>query len=182
MPFQALYNRSPHTPPGYIPGSANSSVVDQFMLDRDALLAQHNLLKAQHCMKVQADKHRYDLQFQIGLGLCQAPTIPIKFHPSSSPPQTQSSISPFKVINRIDEFAYKLDLPDTAKIHPVFHISLFRKCTGVPEQEVTPLHPVDSANTLILQPIKVLAHCVIERYGHQINQLLIQWMAFHQKQ
>lgn len=53
--------------------------------------------------------------------------------------------------------AYKLDLPATAKVHPVFHVSLLHKCIGTPEQQITPLHLVDSTTTLILQPAATLA-------------------------
>ncbi|KAB2071076.1 hypothetical protein ES319_A08G198700v1 [Gossypium barbadense] len=76
--------------------------------------------------------------------------------------------------------AYKLDLPATAKIHPVFHVSLLCKCIGTPEQQVTPLHLVDSTATLILQPVATLATRTVNRSGHSIVQYLIQWDGFPQ--
>ena len=35
-------------------------------------------------------------------------------------------IGPFKIVLRVDKVAYKLDLPDTMKIHPVFYVSLLK--------------------------------------------------------
>ena len=37
---------------------------------------------------------------------------------------------PFTIIKRKGEVAYKLDLPNHSKIHPVFHVSRLRKRLG----------------------------------------------------
>jgi len=45
---------------------------------------------------------------------------------------------PFPIIQHIGKVAYKLQLPSTARIHPVFHISVLKKCEGTPAQANVP--------------------------------------------
>lgn len=47
---------------------------------------------------------------------------------------------PFQVIQRVEEVSYKLSLPDTSKIHQVFHVSLLKKHVGLTEK-VTSILP-----------------------------------------
>lgn len=42
---------------------------------------------------------------------------------------------PFIVVQRIGMVAYKLDLLETSRVHPVFHVSQLKKCIG-PGQQV----------------------------------------------
>ncbi|WMV09624.1 hypothetical protein MTR67_003009 [Solanum verrucosum] len=42
-------------------------------------------------------------------------------------------IVPYKISKRIDNVAYELELPqELASVHPVFHISMLKKCMGDP--------------------------------------------------
>lgn len=50
---------------------------------------------------------------------------------------------PFRVLKRVGEVEYKLELPEAAHIHPVFHVSILRHCLGEPDQQITPLQLTD---------------------------------------
>nr|KYP59123.1 hypothetical protein KK1_014552 [Cajanus cajan]KYP59152.1 hypothetical protein KK1_014583 [Cajanus cajan] len=82
---------------------------------------------------------------------------------------------PFEVLTRIGEVAYKLKLPDTARIHPVFHVSLLKAFKGSPSQVYLPLPLTTTELGPTVQPLQVLDSRVIMRQSQSIPQLLIQW-------
>jgi hypothetical protein len=44
-------------------------------------------------------------------------------------------IGPFKILKRVEEVAYQLELPDhLADVHDVFHVSQLKKCLRVVEE------------------------------------------------
>ena len=44
-------------------------------------------------------------------------------------------MGPFKMQERIEQQAYRLHLPETWKVHPVFHISLLKRWDALDLQE-----------------------------------------------
>ena len=133
-PFQVVYGQPPpiHTP--YLPGSTVVEVVDRSLAAREKILhlLKHNLRRAQHRMKQVADAHRTDREFAIG------DLVYVKLHPYKQHSLKSSScqklapryFGPFPVVERIGKVAYKLQLPDHARIHPIFHVSLLTKNVG----------------------------------------------------
>jgi hypothetical protein len=67
-------------------------------------------------------------------------------------------IGPFKILERRGEVAYQLELPASLlNVHDVFHVSQFKKCLGVPEEQL-PLEELDLQNDLTYEesPFKIL--------------------------
>jgi hypothetical protein len=51
---------------------------------------------------------------------------------------------PFKILKKVGEVAYQLDLPKKARIHSMFHVSLLKKWAGkgtIPEPKIPILEP-----------------------------------------
>jgi hypothetical protein len=71
---------------------------------------------------------------------------------------TQRFIGPFKILEKVDEVAYQLDLPpQLSDVHDVFHVSQLKKCLHVPEEQI-PMEDLDAKEDLSYQeyPIKIL--------------------------
>ncbi|TYI48065.1 hypothetical protein E1A91_D13G220200v1 [Gossypium mustelinum] len=177
--FEVLYGRFPPTIARYVKDDSGHPLVDAQLLERDHVLQllKINLAQAQARMKFYADKHRRDISFNIGDWLY------VKLQPyrqSSIRLQRYSKLGrryfgPYQVLKRVGPVAYELDLPSTALIHPVFHVSMLKKCLGHPDQQVTPLDLVDSTSSINLYPIAVLDRRQVQRGSATVRQCLIQW-------
>ncbi|WMV14360.1 hypothetical protein MTR67_007745 [Solanum verrucosum] len=64
-------------------------------------------------------------------------------------------IGPYRIAKRIDNVAYELELPqELAAGHPVFHISMLKKCIGDPSL-ILPTESVRIKDTLSYEEIHV---------------------------
>lgn len=79
---------------------------------------------------------------------------------------------PYKIIGRIGEVAYHLDMPSTSRIHPVVHVSQLKKALGANVEVHTVLpSPLD-----VLQvPTRVLQRRLRQKGNLAVSQVLIQW-------
>ncbi|GKG04592.1 ty3-gypsy retrotransposon protein, partial [Tanacetum coccineum] len=83
---------------------------------------------------------------------------------------------PYEILERVGKVAYRLALPKTSKIHPVFHVSILKAFSGNGIEEVSGLpeelyegHPVE-------QPLSVCDARTVLRNGIPTQQILVQWV------
>ena len=110
------------------------------------LLRQH-LYRIRLRMKHQADKNR------TGRVFAEGELVFLKLQPyvqSSVAPRAHHKLlfkyyGPYKILARVGEVAYHLDLPASSKIHPAVHVSQLKKALGnaTPVQTTLP-SPLDA--------------------------------------
>ena len=81
----------------------------------------------------------------------------------------------FHVIARVGPVAYKLDLPNGSKIHPVFHISLLKPFIGSQNPAPHSLPSTSMHNQPLYLPAAVCAIRTVLKQGKRCRQILVQW-------
>lgn len=105
--------------------------IQQWLVDRHVILesVRRHSLQAQQRMKVQADKHKSERSFAVEdtVLLKRQPYIQASIAPRANHKLAFRYFSPFQILARVGEVAYKLALPENCRVHPVFHMSLLKK-------------------------------------------------------
>jgi hypothetical protein len=132
------------------------------------------LAVAQETQRRFADKKRTERVFATGdMVYLNAKNI------SSSRPSMKldyTLLGPFKVLERIGHRAYRLDLPPTVNIHPVFHVSLLEPVTH---------SPFSSRSSPTPPPVLIDGHMEMEvrsildsRLRHRRLEYLVSWLGY----
>ena len=80
--------------------------------------------------------------------------------------------SPFQIIQRVGEVAYRLKLPETSKIHPVFHVSNLKQALGSSDQQGTSLPEIDGSSGVV----GPLPQAILDRRTRRNKEeVLIHW-------
>lgn len=83
---------------------------------------------------------------------------------------------PYKITKKINPVAYRLDLPATGSIFPVFHIALLKPFVGkIDEEQTLALPPKAWDAHPIVVPTKIIGYRISTRKGHKTEQVLIEW-------
>ena len=179
-PYEVVYNQAPPVHLPYIPGETKVVGVDRTLQRREAMIQvlRFHLLRAQHRMKIMADRHRSDRVFSEG------DWVWLKLHPyRQGTVQSRANhklspkfYGPFQIITRVGKVAYKLQLPPTAQIHHTFHVSQLKAFHGVlPAKPHIPpwLQGQDYTHNLV--PEAVLARRIAKKGSAAAVQWLVQW-------
>ncbi|KAL8451288.1 hypothetical protein Emag_002817 [Eimeria magna] len=122
-PFQLMIGENPTTAKSYEPFLyyQTPAMTKQFRM-WVARAARHNA-KAQLQQQQQANKHRRHVVFREGdKVLLSTANLPAQ----GCPKLQERFVGPFPITKVINEVTYKLDLPPSFTIHPVFHVSRLR--------------------------------------------------------
>ena len=79
------------------------------------------------------------------------------------------------MLKLVGQVAYQLALPNTSKLHPVFHVSCLKKVIGAKCQIQTNLPKLAKEGSIWLQPKAVLDQREHRLHQRTINEVLFQW-------
>ena len=111
--------------------------------------------------KQQDDQHCSGHTFQVGdmVFLCLHPhkqsSLKLKGHQKLAP----KFYGPYTILQNIGYVAYKLELPPSSCIHPVFHVSCLKKVIGTNIRAQIVLPELDNEGSIILEPEAILNKC-----------------------
>uniref|UniRef100_A0A2N9HAC2 Integrase catalytic domain-containing protein n=1 Tax=Fagus sylvatica TaxID=28930 RepID=A0A2N9HAC2_FAGSY len=150
-PFEVVYGREPPSLLTYVPGTAKVAAVEDELLQRDLVLTdlKENIKVAQERMKR-----------QVSVAMRRNAKLSPRFY------------GPFRILQRIGQVAYKLELPLDTRIHPVFHVSLLKEKLGS-KISVQPQLPITIGdhNELRVRPMTILDR----RKCRNVEEVLVQW-------
>ena len=139
-------------------------------------ILKENLQTAQNQQKMYADKHRIERSFEVG------DLVYLRLQPYRQPSLKKKGAEklkprfygPYKIIRKVGEVAYELELPQESKIHNVFHVSSLKKTLGQHIAPSTELPPLDDG-LLILIPERIIQTRERKLRNRVIREYLVQW-------
>jgi len=178
-PFEVLYDHTLRHFGITNEAQAHAPELDQWLLERHLLqdVIQHQLHRAQQRMKQYADQHRSERELSVGdmVYLKLQPYIQSLVAPRSNQKLSFRFYGPFKVLERIGAVAYRLELPDACRIHPVVHISQLKRHVPPSVTVEDDITAVPDDPTQQPQPLQFLANRMIQKGASTLSQIQVRW-------
>ncbi|WMV40748.1 hypothetical protein MTR67_034133 [Solanum verrucosum] len=86
-------------------------------------------------------------------------------------------IGPYRISNKIGNIAYELEIPqELAAVHPVFHISMLKKCMGDPSR-IIPTEDIGINDSLSYEdiPVQILDRQVCKLRIKEVAPIKVLW-------
>jgi hypothetical protein len=175
-PFEVLYGHSLRHFGLHTTEAVPVAELTAWLQDREVIskLVRQHLLRAQARMKQQADKQRSEREFSMGdqVYLKLQPYVQSSVTARSNQKLSFRFFGPYVILERIGQVAYKLKLPESALIHPVFHVSQVKSALGR-LQVVVPHLPF--TNDPLQVHVQVVDRRMIQRNRTMIAQVEVVW-------
>jgi hypothetical protein len=118
-------------------------------------LLKYNLVMAHSRMKLQADQHHNEMEFEAGDWVI----LRIQSYKQTSLNKknkdtklTPRHYDPYKVLQRIGSMDYKLEFPPSSCVHPIFNVSFLNKVNDNKITIQTILPMISEEGKIILEP------------------------------
>ena len=144
----------------------------QQLVDRAAT----HILEAQALQQHYANKHRRDVEFDVGDQVWLSTS---HMQPRGTAKFQSRFIGPFPVLAKVGKAAYRLSLPPSMTQHPVFHVSLLQRDKPRPQdmgdpEEWKPL--VEQENEA--DPVYEVKHILDSCSKDNLEEFLVKWKGF----
>lgn len=171
-PFEVLYGYKPRHFGVDLNTACPVNSLQEWLHEKTVMqqLVQQHLARAQQRMKSQADKNRVERQFSVGdmVFLKIQPYVQSSLAPRANQKLAFRFFGPFPVVAKVGAVAYKLGLPSSSSVHPVFHVSQLKK--AIPSAMSVAQLPKE------LYGFQVPQHVLQKRIGADgKSQVLVQW-------
>ena len=172
---------------GYHPPSITLSLRDQSNVQAVEERIEHqqqvlqllkdNLTLVHNQMKQQAYQHCNEISFEVGdwVFLRLQPYKQVSLKQSKKDNKLSPKYyGPYKVLQKIGTMAYKLELPASSRVHPVFHVSCLNKVIGdkIPFQTI--FLELDEEWKIILDPKVITETRIHQIRNRSISEYLIK--------
>jgi hypothetical protein len=177
-PFKALYRIEPNFGAmTNLSAASGSSIQDTLEYQAQTELLRAQLLRAQQRMKSYTDKNRSEREFAPG------EQILLKWQPYAQqsvvnrpyPKLSYKFFGPYKILERVGPVAYKLELPASAQVHPVFHVSQLKPFTANYSPTFAELPA--AADLAAVAPVLagILQRRLVRKGNVVVPQVLVHW-------
>jgi hypothetical protein len=175
-PFKALYGREPNLGM-MLNWSADAAADDEFDWAAHTEQLRGHLARAQDRFKRKADKNRTERSFAVG------EQVLLKLQPYAQTTVANRPcrklaykyFGPFAVQEKIGLLAYKLTLPENARVHPVFHVSQLKPFTPNFTPVFAELPRPPDLTAAEYTPVEILDRRLRKKGQLPVVQLLIRW-------
>nr|XP_016494732.1 PREDICTED: uncharacterized protein LOC107813922 [Nicotiana tabacum] len=179
-PYEALYGRRCRSPIGWFEaGEINllGSDLEQEAMEKVQLIKQR-LLIAQSRQKSYVNKRRRDLV------LATRDKVFLRVSPMKGVMRfgkrdklSPKFVGPYEILDRVGAMAYRLSLPpELSFIHPVFHVSMLRKCISDSSHVLeAPTVPLDEKLSYEEEPMAIVDRQLRNLRSKEIMFVIVIW-------
>ena len=179
-PFESLYGRRCRSSVGWFEMGEMALIGPNLVLDamEKVRTIRERLKTAQSHQKSYSDVRRRDLEFEVN------DWVYLKVSPMKGVVRfgkkgklSPRYVGPYQIVKRVGSVAYELDLPlEMSMVHPVFHVSMLRKCLGDPSS-IVPLEVVNVEENLSYEevPVEILDRQVKRLRNKEIASVKVLW-------